>query len=146
MTKNETLQILAILNAFYSGGKNDVKTQVHAWHLIIGKYDYVTVEQAVLHFAENDTRPYATFPAVGLIVNEIRKAESVHNGVINEITVGIAYGRSYDQISNRAQTLISENLYNEWLSMNAVEYAEKSGTLKQILQQKQKQLTNDRPN
>lgn len=148
MTKNETLTILAMLNAFYAGGKNDPQVQVNAWHLILQKYDFNDAKEAVLNFAERDTREYATFPAVGLIVNEIRKVQKSRNDVIAEIIVGVSYGRPYELISDKAHMLISEKLYDEWLNMKADEFQVKSGTLKQVLKQRQKQLGggNDRHN
>lgn len=140
MTKNETLMILAMLNAFYAGGKNDPQVQVNAWHMILQKYDFDDAKEAVLNFAEHDTREYATFPAVGLIVNEIRKVQKSRKDVIAEIMVGVSYGRAYDMLSNKAHMLISERLYTEWLNMKADDFQVKSGTLKQVLQQRQKQL------
>lgn len=148
MTKNETLMILAMLNAFYAGGKNDPQVQVNAWHLILQKYDFEDAKEAVLNFAENDTREYASFPAVGLIVNEIRKVQKSRNDVVSEIMVGVSYGRSYDMLSDKAHMLINAKLYEEWLNMKADDFQIKSGTLKQVLQQRQKQLggANDRTN
>lgn len=148
MTKNETLTVLAMLNAFYAGGKNDPQVQVNAWHLILQKYDFDDAKEAVLNFAEHDTREYASFPAVGLIVNEIRKVQKSRSDVVAEIMVGVSYGRAYDMLSNKAHMLISERLYTEWLNMKADDFQVKSGTLKQVLQQRQKQLggTNDRHN
>ena len=138
MTKNETLMILAMLNAFYAGGKNDPQQQVHAWYLIMGKYDFEDAKEAVLRFAENDTRQYATFPAVGLIVNEIRQIKNHKEGKVNEIMLGISYGRSYDMISSEARRLISEDKYNEWLAIDAVEFSEKAGKFRETLKQKQR--------
>ena len=141
MTKNETLMILAMLNAFYGGGKNDVTQQVNAWYLIMGKYDFETAKEAVLHFAENDTRQYGTFPAVGLIVNEIRKIDKARNDAVEEVIVAVSYGRAYDQISDKAKTLIAETRYNEWLNMNAETFQTKAGTYRQFLKTRQLRLT-----
>lgn len=141
MTKNETLMILAMLNAFYAGGKNDPQQQVHAWYLILGKYDFEDAKEAVLTFAENDVRQYASFPAVGLIVNEIRKIKKRREGKVNEIMLGVSYGRTYDMISDDAKTLISEEKYNEWLAIDAVEFSEKAGKFRESLKQKQLRLT-----
>lgn len=138
MTKNETLMILAMLNTFYAGGKNDPQQQVHAWYLIMGKYDFEDAKEAVLRFAENDTRQYATFPAVGLIVNEIHQIKNHKEGKVNEIMLGISYGRSYDMINSEARSLISEEKYNEWLAIDAVEFSEKAGKFRETLKQKQK--------
>ena len=148
MSKNETLMILAMLNAFYAGGKNDPEMQVNAWHLILKKYDFEDTKEAVLRFAENDTRQVATFPAVGLIVAEVRKLEETKRNAVGEVIVGVSYGRSYDMLTGKAKTLISEALYNEWLSMDAEVFSAKAGAFKHLLTQRQKQLggANDRPN
>lgn len=140
MAKNETLMILAMLNAFYAGGKNDPKEQAVAWHMILGKYDFEDAKEAVLTFAENDTRQYASFPTVGLIVNEIRKIKNCKEGRINEIMLGVSYGRTYDMISEEARSLISEEKYNEWLAIDAVEFSENAGAFRDTLKQNQLRL------
>lgn len=133
MTKVECIQIMAMLGAFYSGGKNDPKLQAEAWYLILGKYPYRIAEQAVLHFAENDTRDYATFPTVGKIVAEIRAEQGRIDKPIGEIIRNISYGRDYVQLSKEAKTLIDEEAYGEWLKMNAEDFANKSGILVDLL-------------
>ena len=140
MTENETLMVLAMLNAFYAGGKNDPKQQVKAWHLILYKYDFNDAKEAVLNFAENDVRQYATFPAVGLIVNEIRKIKNHREGKINEIMLGISYGRSYAMISQEAKSIISEEKYNEWLAIDAETFSQKAGAYRETLKQKQEMI------
>lgn len=129
MTKTETIQIMAMLGAFYSGGKNDPKLQAEAWHLILGKYPYRVAEQAVLHFVENDTREYATFPAVGKIVEEIKKEQERINKPIGEIVKNISYGREYAYLTNEAKALISEEKYNAWLNIDAEVFANNSNSL-----------------
>lgn len=141
MTKTECIQIMAMLGAFYSGGKNDPKLQAEAWYLVLSKYPYRIAEQAVLHFAENDTREYATFPAVGVIVAEIRKCEAEMDKPIKEIVRAVAYGYDYTQLSYTARSLISEESYNEWLAMDAEEYACKMNVLADSLKShRQKRL------
>ncbi len=125
MTREETLKVLAMLNAFYAGGKNDPQQQLAAWHLILQKYDYEVAKRAVINFAENDVRQYATFPAVGVIVAEIRKCEAEMEKPIKEIVRAVAYGYDYTQLSYTARSRISEESYNEWLAMDAEDYASK---------------------
>ena len=140
MTKQETIGIMAMLGAFYSGSKNDPKLQAEAWHLILGKYPYHVAEQAVLHFAENDTREYATFPTVGKIVAEIKAEQLRMNQPIQEIIRSISYGREYTQLTENAKALVSEELYNDWLGMNAEDFAYKSNTLANLLKGNQKMM------
>lgn len=140
MTKEECVKIMAILGAFYSGGKNDPRVQAQAWYLILEKYPYAIAERAVLHFAENDNREYATFPTVGRIVTEIKAEEFRIRRPINEIVKGIHYGRSYDQLSDDAIKLISNEMYDEWLAMDAEEFSQKTDVLSKCLENHQKML------
>lgn len=133
MTKEECVKIMAMLGAFYSGGKNDPKTQAHAWYLILGKYDFRLAEMAVLHFAENDNRDYATFPTVGKIVTEIKAMQMQLERPINDIIRSISYGKDYEQLPTNAKNLITEDLYNDWLKIDAEEFANRSGMFTDIL-------------
>lgn len=123
MTKTETIQIMAMLGAFYSGGKNDPKLQAEAWYLILQKYDFKTAQKAVLNYAENDVRDYATFPAVGVIVKEIRNQQMLERRPIKEIIRSVSYGKGYEELSAQAKELIQNSEYNRWLDMNAEDFA-----------------------
>ena len=125
MSEKETVMIMAMLGAFYSGGKNDPKMQAAAWHKILYKYDYSAAEKAVLHFAENDTRDYATFPAVGKIVQAIRMQQKRESDSIKGVIRGISYGRKYGDLSDESKAIISEPKYNEGLKIDAAEFASK---------------------
>lgn len=140
MTKEECVKIMAMLGAFYSGGKNDPKAQASAWYLILGKYDYSITEKAVLHFAENDTRDYATFPTVGKIVTEIKAEQFRLERPIQEIIRSVSYGYEYDKLTTDAKNLICKSLYNDWLDMDAEEFANKSGEYTEILKGKRDRL------
>ena len=131
---------MAMLGAFYSGGKNDPKMQAEAWYLILEKYPYRIAEQAVLHFAENDTREYATFPTVGKIVEGIKAEQTRIDKPIGEIIRNISYGRDYIQLTKEAKMLIGEETYEEWLNMNAEEFANKSNILADLLKGNQQML------
>lgn len=133
MTKEETVKIMMMLGAFYSGSKNNAKLQAQAWHMILEKYDYETARKAVLNFAENDTREYATFPAVGLIVKEIRMQQQREKRPVNEVIRAISYGRDYAQLSDDAQAIISRGKYDEWLAIDAEEFASKTDTFADLL-------------
>ena len=122
MTKTETIQIMAMLGAFYSGGKNDPKIQADAWHLILQKYDFDTAKIAVLKYAENDTRDYATFPAVGKIVQAIKEEEKARMKPIREIKMAISHGKHYDDMQPYCKSLISRQMYDEWLKMDAEQF------------------------
>ena len=123
MTDKETIKLMAMLNAFYAGGNGDPKLQATAWHLVLGKYDYRIASQAVIHFAENDTREYATFPPVGAIVAQIKKEIVEERKPITEIIRAVSYGRQYEQLSDNAKQLIGEDKYDSWLKMDAEDFA-----------------------
>ena len=121
MTKEETIKIMATLGAFYSGGKNDPKAQANAWHLILKDYRYDMAMQAVMRFAKNDFREYATFPTVGNIVKEI---EAINNEImkpIKAIILGLNYGTPYNTLIAEAQKIISEDRYNNYLKLEPAE-------------------------
>ena len=143
MTKEECIKIMAMLGAFYGGGKTDPKMQAEAWYLILGKYDYRVAEQAVLHFAENDTRDYATFPTVGKIVEQIGNEITKINKPIEDIIKAVAYGNWYVDLSSEAKQLISPELFSEWKSMNAEEFMYKVGEFREFLKGNQQRLLTD---
>lgn len=140
MTKDETVMIMAMLNAFYANGKGDPKAQASAWFLVLEKYDYNDAMRAVLRFAENDTRDYASFPAVGRIVQEIRAETAAKHKLIKDIIHSIAYGREYGSLSSEAQSLIGRDEYNAWGNMNAEVFSVRTDELADILNNKQRAI------
>lgn len=143
MTKEETVKIMALLGAFYAGGKNDPKIQAQAWYMILYKYDFETAKCAVLKYAENDKREYATFPAVGNIVCAIKKETAERNRPVREVIVNVSYGRDYKTLSPEAQKLISETEYNLWLKVDAQEFQNNSARYADLLKQKRSFLLGD---
>lgn len=109
MTKEGTAQILAMLSAYYGEGKSDVKTMVNAWHLIIGEFDYLIAERAIVEFAKNDTRDYASFPTPGAIVKAIKKQQGIYNRIFNTIY----HNGSYRELPEVAQRIISEDGFEQ---------------------------------
>lgn len=140
MTKHETIQIMAMLGAFYGAGKSNPEVMAEGWYLILEPYDFEVAKRAVLNFAKNDTRDYATFPAVGKIVQyieeEMRKAEAP----IKEIVRSISYGKGYDQLTEDAKRSISEERYNSWLNMDAEEFSNKAHIMAETLRSERKRL------
>lgn len=140
MTKHETIQIMAMLGAFYGAGKSNPEVMAEGWYLILEPYDFEVAKRAVLNFAKNDTRDYATFPAVGKIVQyieeEMRKAEAP----IKEIVRSISYGKGYDQLTEGAKRSISEDRYNSWLNMDAEEFSNKAHIMAETLRSERKRL------
>lgn len=140
MTKEQTIKVLAMLNGFYAGGKNDPKQQAFAWHLVLSKYDFDDAMAAVIRFAENDNRDYATFPAVGRIVAEIKKESTARTLTVQEIIRAISYGKPYKHLTDRAQALISQETFDEWAKVDAMEFAQNSEKYATVLKAKQSNL------
>lgn len=122
MTKEETIKIMAMLGAFYSNGKNDPKIMANAWHLILRDFDYKDAENAVIDFARNDVREYATFPAVGKIVQAIKAKQAEKMKPVREIMKAINSGYSYGRLSARAKSLIAEDTYYGWMDEDPLEF------------------------
>ena len=140
MDKAETVQIMMTLGAFYSGGKNDPQVQANAWHKILQKYDYKVAEKAVFNFAEHDTRDYATFPAVGKVVQAIKDEMKREEAPIKEIVRAVSYGWPYGTLSENAKALISEKEYESWLSVDAEKFAGNTKALADTLRGTQLKL------
>lgn len=136
MTKEETVKIMALLGAFYAGGKNDPQIMAQAWYMILYKYDFEIAKSAVLRYAENDKRDYATFPAVGCIVSAIKRESIERNRPITEIMRGVSYGTAYSQLSETAHKLISAEEYNAWLKIDAQAFQYDADKYADILRQK----------
>ena len=140
MTNKETIQIMALLSAFYGAGKGNPEMMAEGWHLILEPYPYEAAYRAVLNFAEQDTRDYATFPTVGSIVVAIKDEMAREEAPVKEIIRAISYGWGYEQMSADAKLNISREQYNEWLKMNAEEFAYKADSFAESIKAKRKQL------
>ena len=136
MTKEETIQIMAMLGAFYGAGKSNPQIMADGWFLILEPYDFEMAKKAVLSFAKNDTRDYATFPAVGKIVQCIEEEMRKEQAPISEVVRAISYGWGYEQLSAEAKQNITKEHYDDWLNMNAEEFANKASVLAGTLKAK----------
>lgn len=140
MTKKETIELMAILSAFYGAGKGNPEVMAEGWYMILQPYDFEIAKKAVLNYAKNDTREYGTFPTVGNIVKEIEAEMRRTQAPINEIIRAISYGWDYSQLSSEAMTTITEEHYNEWLSMDAEKFSANANTLAQSLRENRMKL------
>ena len=140
MTKKETIQIMALLSAFYGAGKSNPEIMAEGWYLILAPYDYEVAKRAVLNYAKNDTREYGTFPTVGNIVKCIEEEMQKDQAPIKEIVLSISYGKDYDQLSDNAKNNISEDRYNSWLAMDAEEFSNKAHIMAETLRSERKRL------
>lgn len=140
MTKHETIKIMAILSGFYGQGKSNPEVMAEGWYLILEPYDYEPTYKAVLNYAKNDTREYATFPTVGNIVRCIEEEMRKSEAPIKEIVRSISYGKDYSQLSESAKNNISEDRYNSWLNMDAEEFSNKAHIMAETLRSERKRL------
>ena len=140
MSKDESIQIMALLAGLYGQGKGNPEVMAEAWFMILEPYDFETARRAVLSYAKHDTREYGTFPTVGNIVKEIENEMAKEQAPINEIVRAISYGWQYEQLSADAKQLIGYTKYNDWLKMDAEEFAGKAGTLAGTLKANRKRL------
>lgn len=140
MTKTETIQIMAMLQAFYGMGKGNPEVMAEGWYLILEPYDFEIAKRAVLNYAKHDTREYGTFPTVGNIVKEIEAEMRKEQAPIKEVVRAISYGWGYDQLSKEAKANITEEHYNDWLNMDAEEFANKANALAGTLKAQKKLL------
>ena len=140
MTKEETIKIMAMLGAFYGAGKSNPEIMAEGWYLVLGSYDYDIASRAVLTYAKNDVREYASFPTVGNIVRCIEDVMAKEQAPIKEVVRAISYGWGYDQLSNEARELITPLRYDEMLKMDAEEFNNKAGEVADALKSKKKML------
>lgn len=119
MTKTETVQILAAIEAFYPNEKMDRHAQIEVWHIILQQYDYNTAMQAVLNYAKNDRREYGSFPTAGNIIKEIEQVQATMLKPVNEILLSLQYGTPYKDLSTIGKVLIDEPRYEAYKKMNA---------------------------
>lgn len=140
MTKSETIQIMAMLGAFYGAGKANPEIMAEGWYMILEPYDFQIAQKAVLSFAKGDTRDYATFPAVGKIVQAIENEMRKEQAPIKEVVRAISYGWGYEQLSADAKRIISDEKYKTWLKMDAEEFSNKAMVMAETLKSEQKRL------
>lgn len=143
MTKSETIQLMAMLQAFYGMGKGNPEVMAEGWFLILEPYDFEVAYRAVLTYAKNDVREYASFPTVGNIVKCINDEIAKDEAPVKEVVRAISYGWGYDQLSKEAKELVTPLRYDEMLKMDAEEFANNAGKVATTLKTKRKALTGE---
>ena len=143
MTKGETIQLMAMLQAFYGMGKGNPEVMAEGWYLILEPYDFEVAYRAVLQYAKNDVREYASFPTVGNIVKCINEEIAKDEAPIKEVVRAVSYGWGYDQLSKDAKELVTPLRYDEMLKMDAEEFANNAGKVATTLKNKRQALTGE---
>ena len=136
MTLDETVKIMALLGSFYGAGKSNPEVMAEGWYLVLEPYDYEVAGKAVLNYAKNDVREYASFPTVGNIVKCINDEIAKEEAPVKEVVRAISYGWGYEQLSKDAQGIITPLRYDEMLKMDAEEFANKAGKIAGALKDK----------
>lgn len=140
MTKSETIQLMAMLGAFYGAGKANPEIMAEGWFLVLEPYDFNMAQKAVLNYAKNDVREYASFPTVGNIVRCIEEEMRKEQAPIKEVVRAISYGWNFDQLSAEAKNIIGEERYKTWLNMDAEEFSNKAHIMAETLTSERKRL------
>ena len=143
MTREETIKITALLIALYNAGIGNPEVMAEGWHLVLEPYDYEVAGKAVLNYAKNDVREYASFPTVGNIVKCINDEIAKEEAPVKEVVRAISYGWGYDQLSKEAKELVTPLRYDEMLKMDAEEFANNAGKVATTLKTKRKALTGE---
>lgn len=143
MTREETIKITALLIALYNAGIGNPEVMAEGWHLVLEPYDYELAGRAVLNYAKNDVREYASFPTAGNIVKCINDEIAKEEAPVKEVVRAISYGWGYDQLSKEAKELVTPLRYDEMLKMDAEEFANNAGKVATTLKTKRKALTGE---
>jgi len=143
MTKSETIQIMALLGAFYGAGKSNPEIMAEGWYLVLEPYDYEIACRAVLNYAKNDAREYASFPTVGNIVKAIESAMAKEEAPVKEVIRAVSYGWDYDQLSKDAREIVTPLRYDELLKMDAEKFSNDAGKIATTLKTKRQALTGE---
>ena len=140
MSKSEAIQIMAILAGLYGQGKGNPEIMAESWFMILEPYDFGITQKAVLNYARNDTREYASFPTVGNIVKCIEEEMRKEQAPVKEVVRAISYGWGYDQLSGDAKNIIGKERYDSWLKMDAEEFSNKAHIISETLKSERKRL------
>ena len=134
MTKKETAQILAILQANYPDNFRDKsefmrEATVNLWHTVFERDSYQVVQAAVMAYMQTSTDRF--MPNVGLIREQIRKltepegmSEAEAWGLVkNALRNGLyGYHEEYAKLPPVVQRCLgSENTIREWAMMESDE-------------------------
>lgn len=111
MTLEQTLEIMAILSAYYGNPKADETTMAKAWHVTMGEYEYEYAVMAVHVFARKDKRDYASFPTLGNIVEEIENIQKAPHRIFGKMRKRM----EYKDLEQEERWLITEKAYNRAL-------------------------------
>lgn len=137
MTKVDVIKILAIMHSIYGQGKGSPEEVAQAWYLLLGKYDRDAAMAAVIRFMENDTRDWATLPAPGVIIAEIKKEESRRRMAVTEVYEAIACAdKTYTQLSDYARELITPEQFAKWSEIDPEEFCTHGSQYKAILNER----------
>lgn len=141
MEINETGKVMEVLSAFYGQGKSDTNRMLIAWHEILKDYPYEMVYQAVMEYAKNDRREYASFPAPGAIMQVIEEAEAEQKNIVNRTFYVLLHKTPYGDMPKEQQAICDQGVYERGLKMDEEELIARQDDFKQMLRKTQKRLS-----
>ena len=141
MEINETGKVMEVLSAFYGQGKSDTNKMLIAWHEILKDYPYSLVYQAVMTYAKNDRREYASFPAPGAIMQVIEEAEAEQKNIVNRTFYALLHKTPYGEMPKEQQTICDQGVYERGLKMDEEELIARQDDFKRMLRKTQKRLS-----
>lgn len=140
MEISETGKIMEVLSAFYGQGKSDVEKMLLAWNEILKDYKYNVVYQAVMTFARNDKREYASFPAPGAIIKVIEDAQADRKVLANKVFNNLYNGVPYKELPPSQQEVCPEDVYQRGLELAPESLLEKQEDFKDMIRTAQRRL------
>lgn len=140
MNKTETIKIMAMLSAYYGQGNANAEIMANAWHLLLCEYPYQVVEQAVMTFAKNDRRDYATFPPPGAIIKVIEDAQADRKVLANKVFNNLYNGVPYKELPPSQQEVCPEDVYQRGLDLDTEALLEKQEDFKSMIRTAQRRL------
>lgn len=143
MKESETVKIMAMLSAFYGQGKSDTEIMSRAWHLILKDYDFHEAERAVIEYAKNDIREYASFPTPGSIVAKIEGYREERRRERMRIWRGMYDRKEYDSLPNELKRLCPQDVYERGLKLDYETLLEKQSDVIGYLTRKQIEVKNE---
>lgn len=79
MTQQQTAEIIKAIGTFYPSflanvSADEMKLRIKFWHIVLQKYDYAAIANAVIDFVKHDTKGFP--PVIGQLLANTEATES----------------------------------------------------------------------
>ncbi len=79
MTQQQTAEIIKAIGTFYPSflanvSGEEMKLRIKLWHIILQKYEYAAIANAVIEFVKHDTKGFP--PVIGQLLAETQPTEN----------------------------------------------------------------------